>query len=118
MSHQDWDPFVVHGQKRAPAYDGVKGTTGKPAQRMVGAAQTRALANETDVVKLKTLSHSSRQQMTEFRVALKMTQIQLNQACGFPAGTINKIENGQLIPTPSQLSKVNRALRSSLKLDV
>ena len=118
MSHQDWDPFVVHGQKRAPAYDGVKGTTGKPAQRMVGAAQTRALANETDVVKLKTLSHSSRQQMTEFRVALKMTQIQLNQACGFPAGTINKIENGQLIPTPSQLSTVKRALRSSLKLDV
>ena len=110
MLHQDWDPVVVRGQK-------VQGTTGNPAHRTADAALTAKLLHDTDVVKLKQLSHASRQEMIAHRVAKKMTQIQLNRMCGFPAGTINKIENGQLIPAPSQLSKINRALHISLKLD-
>lgn len=117
MSHQDWDPVVVRGQKSAPVSHGVQGTTGKPAQRTADAALTAKLLHETDIVKLKQLSHASRQDMIAHRVAKKMTQIQLNQMCGFPAGTVNKIENGQLIPAPSQLSKINRALQMTLRTD-
>lgn len=113
MSHQDWDPVVVRGQKSAPVSHGVKGS----AQRTADAALTAKLLHETDIVKLKQLSHASRQDMIAHRVAKKMTQIQLNQMCGFPAGTVNKIENGQLIPAPSQLSKINRALQMTLRTD-
>ena len=116
MSQQDWDPVTVRGKKSQPVFEGVTGTTGKAAQRTPAAAQTAKLMHETDIVKLKQLSHASRQEMTAGRVALKMTQIQLNQSCGFPAGTINKIENGQVVPTSSQLSRLNRALNMSLKL--
>ena len=119
MSQQDWEPVVIRGKKSAPhaGTTGATGSTGKPAQRTPEAAQAARLMNETDVVKLKQLSHSSRQEMTARRVVLKMTQIQLNQMCGFPAGTINKIENGQYIPTPSQLSRINRSLQMTMKLE-
>jgi len=117
MSQQDWEPVVVRGTRNKSVPQGMTGTTGKPVHRTHEAAQAAKLMNETDIVKLKQLSHASRQEMTTCRVAMKLTQIQLNQMCGFPTGTINKIENGQLIPTPSQLSRINRALNTALKLD-
>ncbi len=111
-SQQDWDPVVVRG-KPGTGF----GTTGKPVQRTPEAAQAIKLMKETDIVQLKQLSHATRQEMMQRRVSLKLTQIQLNQQCGFPAGTIQKIENGQSIPSSSQLSTINRAMKSSLKLE-
>jgi DNA-binding XRE family transcriptional regulator len=67
-------------------------------------------------VKLKTLSHETRQSMIQMRAALKMTQIELNQKCGLPAHTIRDIEAGKLTPGQGQLTTINRHLKTNLKL--
>ena len=111
MDCQDWTPVTVRKTTQT------KATANSPAQRQTSdSAQTRKLA-ENDIVKLKQLSRESRQELVSRRAILKMTQVQLNQACLFPINTINKIESGQLAPSVSQLNTLNRLLKTGLKYE-
>lgn len=44
-----------------------------------------------------------------------MTQDQLNTACSFPHGTINKIENGKYCPTAVHMNAIKRVLGIVMK---
>lgn len=104
--NQDWEPVILR-----KASVTAKGT------RPVGTRPSVATLLDGDTpVKLKTLSHESRQTMIQMRAALKMTQVELNQKCGLPAHTIRDIEAGKLTPGQGQLTSINRQLKTALKL--
>lgn len=104
---QDWTPVTL--KKR------VQQTNKSPQiQRSPQAAAINRLEKE-DIGKLRSLSIESRNEMTQKRVALGKNQVQLNMDCRFPANTIREIESGRVCPNPSQLSLLNRVLRSSIK---
>ena len=104
--NQDWEPVILK-----KATNGVKGT------RPVGTKPSVTTLLDADTpVKLKSLSHETRQTMIQMRAALKMTQIELNQKCGLPAHTIRDIEAGKLTPGQGQLTSINRQLKTNLKL--
>lgn len=104
---QDWEPVVI--KKRGK-------TAHVQAKQTSDSAQIRKLS-DNDIVKVKQLSKESRQELVARRTLLKMTQVQLNQACLFPINTINKIEAGSLSPTVSQLNALNRYLKTGLKYE-
>ena len=68
-------------------------------------------------VKIKKLSHESRQAMIQARVALSLNQTQLNTACSFPQNTVRDIEAGRATPSPTQKNALSRALKVVLKYD-
>jgi DNA-binding XRE family transcriptional regulator len=104
--NQDWEPVIL---RKVPVT--AKGT------RPVGVRPSVSTLLDADTpVKLKTLSHETRQTMIQMRAALKMTQVELNQKCGLPAHTIRDIEAGKLTPGQGQLTSINRQLKTNLKL--
>lgn len=105
--NQDWNPVIL---KKAT------NVTAKGTRQSTGTATARALDSAEGPVKLKELSHESRQSMIQMRAALKMTQVELNQKCGLPAHTIRDIEAGKLTPGQGQLTTINRQLKTNLKL--
>jgi ribosome-binding protein aMBF1 (putative translation factor) len=114
MDCQDWTPVTVRKTTKA---QGQASAQVQQSQRQTSdSVQARKLA-ENDIVKLKQLSRESRQELVTRRAILKMTQVQLNQACLFPINTINKIESGQLTPSVSQLNTLNRILKTGLKYE-
>ena len=70
----------------------------------------------SDSVKLKELGLEARQTMIRQRVALGMTQLQLNQLCRLPTNTIRDAEAGKQTPSQGQLSIINRSLKTNLRL--
>jgi DNA-binding XRE family transcriptional regulator len=110
MDGQDWNPVIVNSGKRV-----VKGAGVKVPTLTAGAAAQRRVENEELPVR-KTLSAESRTQMMQLRAAMKKTQVELNQMCGFPANTIREIEAGRLTPNPSQLIRLNNVLRVKFSL--
>lgn len=108
---QDWDPVIVHG-KSAPAS---KVHTQKPKQSPLAAHLAKV--EREDYVKPKSLTSESKQAMIQARVAQKMTQVDLDRKCSFPAHTINAIESGKLTPSSGQMNLLNRILKITLKLD-
>jgi len=113
--NQDWEPVIL----KKP--NGTKGTSpvGKSPFGASPAGKSPSVSTLLDAdtpVKLKSLSHETRQSMIQMRAALKMTQIELNQKCGLPAHTIRDIEAGKLTPGQGQLTTINRHLKTNLKL--
>ena len=117
MENQDWTPLIIRGTKPT-----VRTTLGGPAKVLPkkttpeAAAQRRLEQHET-AQKPKELSTASRTELMQRRAALKKSQVELNQLCQFPANTVNGIESGKLIPTQTQLIKLNRALGAKLRLE-
>ena len=113
--NQDWEPVIL----KKPT-NGTKGKSpfgASPAGKSpAGKCPVTTLLDADTPVKLKTLSHETRQSMIQMRAALKMTQIELNQKCGLPAHTIRDIEAGKLTPGQGQLTTINRHLKTNLKL--
>lgn len=68
----------------------------------------------TEIGRPKQLSTESQTEIVQKRVALKKSQVQLNQDCRFPVNTMREIESGRLCPTPAQLSALNRVLKARL----
>jgi ribosome-binding protein aMBF1 (putative translation factor) len=108
---QDWTPVVLRSSTKA-----VKPTSKSPHITRSVAAQTAASVEKKDFGTLKTLSAESRQTLIGKRVALKMTQVQLNQRCSFAPNTIRDVENGSLCPSNGQLNLLNRMLGGGLYL--
>jgi len=112
MNHQDWEPVVIRSSKRLAAQ---QQQASKPAYT-ADASQIRKIDQATEPQKTKTLSLEARQTISSMRSTLKITQVELNKRCSFPANTIRDIESGRIVPAQSQLSILNRVLRTTIKL--
>jgi ribosome-binding protein aMBF1 (putative translation factor) len=108
MDGQDW-AVVTYGKRKNFAVP-----EPKVAHTVSNAAK---IANShTDSVKLKELGLEARQLMIRQRIAMGMTQLQLNQLCRLPANTIRDAEAGKHVPGQGQLNIINRTLKTNLKL--
>lgn len=112
MECQDWNPVIVRGKN--PTYTTSKQTT-KPKQS--SEASHLAKVEREEFLKSKQLSSESKKQLVAARVALKLTQEQLNQKCSFPIHSIKGFEAGHLTPSGGQLNRLNRELKISLHLE-
>lgn len=112
MDGQDWNPIRVQGTK-ATIFKSVKTA---PKNTSPDVANQRRLEQQTEVQKPKTLSTETRTQMMQVRAAMKKTQVELNQLCGFPANTVRDIEAGKYTPTSSQLIRLNNVLKVKFAL--
>ncbi len=112
MDCQDWEPTRISGTAAV--------ATARAAARgpkvTVEVAHARKIAAADGPVKLKQLAPESRHEIVQKRVAMKKTQVELNQLCGFAPHTIRDIEAGKLTPSPGQLNTLNRVLKASLKM--
>jgi len=117
MNEQDWETVVIRKTRPTGTVTNKKvAETGRPNLTQ-NAAAVRKLEN-SDTVKPRQLSVESRTEITQRRVALGKTQVQLNLDCKFGVNVIRDIENGKYCPQPQQLSILNRLLRSSIKYAV
>jgi ribosome-binding protein aMBF1 (putative translation factor) len=117
MDGQDWAPVILRGT--APTIKtGLGGSAKAPPKHVTPeAAAQRRLEQQETPQKPKELSVASRTELMQRRAALKKSQVELNQVCQFPANTINGIESGKIIPSPTQLTKLNRVLGAKLRLE-
>lgn len=114
---QDWTPVVLRSStKTASAVKAVKAVPTSKSPHFTRSAAAQAAASVEKGAALKTLSSESRTTLTGKRVALKMTQVQLNQRCSFAPNTIRDFENGSLCPSNGQLNLLNRILGGGLRL--
>jgi ribosome-binding protein aMBF1 (putative translation factor) len=112
MDGQDWTIVRINGN-RVPA----KASSKAPAKNTTpDVAGQRGLEQQETAQKPKTLSTESRTQIMQVRAAMKKTQVELNQMCQFPVNTVRDIESGRLVPTPSQLIRLNRVLNVKFAL--
>jgi ribosome-binding protein aMBF1 (putative translation factor) len=108
MSHQDWDPVVIHTKSKPISKSAL--------QNAVGSKHIKELENATEASKPKELSISDRQIIISMRAAKGLKQDQLAQALAMPASLYKNIENGKITPTQQQLNKINNYLRCNIKL--
>lgn len=118
MSDQDWEPVII---KRSGAKAGGVGPASasakpKPVNMSQDAAYLRKVEN-SDTNKVRQLSGDSRKELTQRRVSLGKTQVQLNNDCKFGLNLIRDIESGKYCPLPQQLGVLNRVLRCNVKFD-
>ena len=114
---QDWANIVIGTKTSASKANAPKVAGTNTLLKVInGAASARNLDAATDVGKLKELTSESRQAMMLARAANKMTQVELNQRCSFPANSIRDMEAGRLTPNQSQLSVLQRILKIQLKV--
>lgn len=111
MQFQDWTPVTVRTKSSTPA------SANYPIEKRSTEAQRLAKVEREDFVKPKILSLESRKDLVAGRLALKLTQEQLNQKCAFPQHTIKAFEAGHLTPSGGQLNRLSRELRISLHLE-
>lgn len=117
MDGQDWTPVVLRGTKPT-IRTGLGGPAKAPPKNVSPeAAAQRRLEQQDTAQKPKELSIASRTELMQRRAAMKKSQIELNQMCQFPANTVNAIESGKIIPTATQLIKLNRVLACKLRLE-
>ena len=112
MDGQDWNPVIVRSSKKPAGGAGSASSRGGITE---AAARIRRLETEEFPTPTKHLSPESRTEMIRARTAKGMTQDQLNTACSFPHGTINKIENCKYCPTPVQMNAIKRVLGIVMK---
>lgn len=117
MENQDWATVTIRGTK-STIKTGLGGPTKAPPKNVTPEAASQRRLEQQDIAqKPKELSTASRTELMQRRAALKKSQVELNQFCQFPANTVNGIESGKLIPSPSQLTKLNRVLSCKLRLE-
>ena len=103
---QDWS-VVTYGKRKNFVV---------PELKVSHAVSNASKIENSESPKLKELSLEARQVMIRQRVALGMSQLQLNQLCRLPTNTIRDAEAGKQTPSQGQLSIINRTLKTSLKL--
>jgi ribosome-binding protein aMBF1 (putative translation factor) len=113
MDGQDWTPVIVRSTVKKPSGGSSGGRGGHAAT--TESIRLRRLEEEDIPKPTKRLSPESRTEMIRARTAKGMSQDQLNTACSFPHGTINKIENSKYCPTPAQMNDIKRILGIIMK---
>jgi ribosome-binding protein aMBF1 (putative translation factor) len=115
MNIQDWEPVILRTKNSTVAT--TKHGPKQIVEKRSAEGQRLAKIDREEYVKPKQLASESRKDLVAARVALKLTQDQLNQKCAFPPHTIKGFESGHLTPTGSHLNRLNRELKTSLHLE-
>ena len=103
-------------QAQRPPHISVRST-----KRLIGSAHSAARSAQpalpaADVpLKKRTVEPASRQALVQARLAKSWTQDQADAAHNFPKHTFKGIENGSLLPTGQQLSKISSVLKVNVK---
>lgn len=112
MEHQNWETVIINN-KKCPKPLNEKYKISYSQKRI----RSLELAETVPEVKIKRLSHESKQLIIQKRIELGYDQTKLNTLCSFPSSTIKDIESSKLHPTPKQLSILNNILKISLKYE-
>lgn len=109
---QDHTPIVMPGARPV----GQRAIVARGGAGAATAAHLRALDQATEApIKRRTVDPASRQALVQARLAKSWTQDQADSAHNFPKHTFKGIENGSLLPTGPQLSKISSILKVNLK---
>ena len=116
MEHQNWEPAVL--RRSAPKNQNEAVARGLVTKRLRDSdapthQHIRALAENDDPKKPKTVLAESRTELVKARLAKKLTQ---DAACALPKHTFKGLESGQLTPSPQNLSKISREMGVNLRL--
>jgi ribosome-binding protein aMBF1 (putative translation factor) len=122
FDHQDWTHVNVGrgtsiakqlatGQLKKEII--AKSTVVKNKQTSTG-MDARVIEN-TEIGTLPTATHDLAQQIQQARMAKKLTQVQLNQACNFTKGTVGDYESSRAIVNVTELQKMSKILGTILK---
>lgn len=109
---QDHTPIIMPGARPA----GQRTIAPRGGAGAAAAAHLRALDEATDIpLKKRSVEPASRQALVQARLAKSWTQDQADAAHNFPKHTFKGIENGSLLPTGPQLSRISSVLKVNLK---
>jgi DNA-binding transcriptional regulator YiaG len=117
MEHQNWEPQVIRKSAEAIKADALRKGTKQVVERKSDEGIRLAKLEEKEYGKPKMLSHESRQELVQRRLAEKLTQQQLDQRCSFPAHTVRDLEANKRAPTTKELQTLNRVLKCGLRLE-
>lgn len=111
---------VLEGFDTRPIVLRQKITSGGPSQGTKhgapisdGGAQLHRVDKEAHG-KVRVLSAQRRRTLQAARLAMKMTQKEAAVAAGVKPRDFQAFESGKLMPTPAQLSKLQRALKTTI----
>jgi putative transcription factor len=85
------------------------------SNKTAGGKNMAKLEGETEVFAHETVSSELKKQISQARLAKKLTQAQLGQLINEKPQVINEYESGKAIPNPQVLSKMSRVLGVTLK---
>ena len=119
MEHQNWEPAVL--RRSAPKNQNEAVARGLVTKRLRDSdapthQHIRALAENDEPKKPKTVLAESRTELVKARLAKKLTQEQADATCALPKHTFKGLESGQLTPSPQILSKISREMGVNLRL--
>lgn len=117
MDHQNWEPQLIRKSADAIRKDALR--TGKKVtvERKSDEVIRLAKLDQAEYGKPKMLSHESKQELVQRRLAEKLTQQQLDQRCSFPPHTVRDLEANKRAPTTKELQTLNRVLKCGLRLE-
>jgi len=117
MEHQNWDPQIIRKPASAIRADALRKGVKQVVERKSDEGIRLAKIEREDYGKPKMLSHESRQELVQRRLAEKLTQQQLDQRCSFPPHTIRDLEANKRAPSTKELQTLNRILKCGLRLE-
>jgi DNA-binding transcriptional regulator YiaG len=117
MDHQNWEPVTIRKSADAIRADALRKGKTQIVERRSDEGIRLAKIEQAEYTKPKMLSHESRQELVQRRLAEKLTQQQLDQRCSFPAHTVRDLEANKRAPTQKELQTLNRILKCGLKLE-
>lgn len=115
MDCQDWTTVIV--KKRPTLYDSkMKGNVKIVANNTKSTQEQQRFAkmDADDYVPVKQ-KQIDRAELVSRRLLLKLSQVQLDNACSFPKNTVGSFEANRRPPTPAELNILNRVLKCGLK---
>lgn len=106
--HQDWTPVVIHRRNPAREHHGDGGERARLAR----------LDECTDIADApkKRVAPESIQQLIRKRMELKINQDKADQVCQFPRHTFRDIESHRALPTPKQMSVIQKLFGISIRI--
>lgn len=117
MDHQNWEPQTIRKSAEQLKADALRKGQKQTVERRSDEAQRLAKVEREEYTKPKMLSHESRQELVQRRLAEKLTQQQLDQRCSFPPHTLRDLEANKRAPTQRELQTLNRVLKCGLRLE-
>ena len=117
MDHQNWEPQVIRKSAAQLKADALRTGKKETVERRSDESARLAKIEAQEYGKPKMLSHDSRQELVQRRLAEKLTQQQLDQRCSFPPHTLRDLEANKRAPSSKELQTLNRVLKCGLRLE-
>ena len=114
MDHQDWSNVTFTKSITNIKQQQRKGNTvSKKRTHDENAAKLKALDDETDTFKIKTIDKQVSKQLQQARCGMKLSQKDLANKANLPVKTIIEYENGKAVTDHKILNKLKRLLKVS-----